>query len=188
VLEAAAEAFASEGYRVSIDRIASLAGVARQTLYNHFESKEALFDEVVRAKMRDALIVLEDEGGHAGQDVRSSLLKFATIYRRKLLDLAGLATFRVLIAEAPRFPELARGLLAAGPVKTVSHLARFLEKAMARGELRSDDPVFAAEMLSGMLTGFDRLRGLLDNDYQPLHDTTYGERAVDCFLRAYRPD
>jgi TetR/AcrR family transcriptional repressor of mexJK operon len=42
LLEAASAAFCEEGYQVSIERIAVRARVARQTLYNHFASKEVL--------------------------------------------------------------------------------------------------------------------------------------------------
>ena len=40
---AASQALMEEGYRASVDRIAALAGVAKQTLYNHFTSKEELY-------------------------------------------------------------------------------------------------------------------------------------------------
>ena len=63
LLEAAAQVFMAEGYRASLDRITAHAGVARQTLYNHFHSKEALFDEVIRSTMREVLVTLEADAG-----------------------------------------------------------------------------------------------------------------------------
>jgi Cft2 family RNA processing exonuclease len=93
-----------------------------------------------------------------------------------------------VVAEAPRCPALVRGVFAAGPAQTVFHLARFLGSAMARGELRQDDPAMAAELLTSMLTGYDRMRGLMNAETDLLADESRGERIVDSFLRAYRPD
>ena len=45
LLAAAFEVFCESGYRASIDAVAKRANVARQTLYNNFPSKEALFAE-----------------------------------------------------------------------------------------------------------------------------------------------
>jgi AcrR family transcriptional regulator len=184
LLDAAAEAFIEEGYRASLDRIAVRAGVARQTLYNHFHSKEALFEAVIRATMRQVLVTLETADG----DLRTNLIQFANVYRGKVLSPAALATFRALVAEAPRCPDLARSVFTAGPAQTVSCLAHFLKNAMARGELRRDDTVVAAELLVGMLTGYERLRGLMNAETELLADESRGEQVVDCFLRAYRPD
>lgn len=80
LLDAACEAFREEGYQVSIDRIAARAQVARQTLYNHFPSKEALFTEVVRHAIQPVLVTLDGDG-----DVRTTLLAFSEAYRTKLL-------------------------------------------------------------------------------------------------------
>lgn len=173
-----------EGYRASLDRIAARAGVARQTLYNHFQSKEALFEAVIRTNMREVLVTLETTDGN----LRANLMQFAKVYRQKVLSPAALATFRALVAEAPRCPDLVRSFFAAGPAQTVSCLARFLDDAMARGVLRRDDAELAAELLVGMLTGYERLRGLMNAETELLADESRAERVVDCFLRAYRPD
>ena len=48
ILDAATMAFRDEGYEcTSMDRIAELAGASKRTVYNHFGSKEALFQAVV---------------------------------------------------------------------------------------------------------------------------------------------
>ena len=54
IAEAATEAFLSNGYtRTSMDDIARLAGVSKQTIYMHFGDKERLLFEVVMAIMTD---------------------------------------------------------------------------------------------------------------------------------------
>ncbi len=181
LLDAACEVFRNEGYRVSIDRIAQRAQVARQTLYNHFPSKEALFAEVVHHAIHSILVTLDGDA-----DVRATLLAFGNAYREKLLSPEGLALFRTMAAEAPRFPELARQFFRQGPLTTRKRLSAYLEKAMERGALRRDDPEFAAEMLTAMLADTDRLRGLLNLQTDLLKPAKTAQ-AVDCFLRAFAP-
>jgi AcrR family transcriptional regulator len=53
VLGAARDAFAESGYGVPLDEIAVRAGVGPGTVYRHFPTKEALFEAVVAARLRD---------------------------------------------------------------------------------------------------------------------------------------
>lgn len=181
LLDAACEAFCEEGYQVSIDRIAARAHVARQTLYNHFSSKDALFAEVVRHAIQSVLVTLEGD-----RDVRATLLAFSEAYREKILSTEGIAIFRTLTAEAPRFPALAKQFFRQGPQTTRKRLAEYLARAMDQGRLRRDDPDFAAEMLAAMLADYDRLRGLM-NLQTDLLKPTKSAQVVDCFLRAFAP-
>ncbi|MBC2731607.1 TetR/AcrR family transcriptional regulator [Thiobacillus sp.] len=182
LLAAACEAFREEGYQVSIDRIAARAQVARQTLYNHFHSKEALFGEVVCHSIQSVLVTLDGDG-----DVRATLLAFGDAYRTRLLSPEGLAIFRTMVAEAPRFPELAKQFFRQGPHTTRKRLAKYLAHAMEAGELRKDDPDFAAEMLTATLIDLDRLRGLINLQTDLLKPTKTAQ-VVDCFLRAFAPE
>lgn len=181
VLDAACEAFCEEGYRVSIDRLAARAQVARQTLYNYFPSKEALFAEVMRHAVQSILVTLEGDG-----DVRATLLAFGEAYRTKLLSPEGLSLFRIMAAEAPRFPVLAKQFFAQAPLATRKKLADYLARAMAQGHLRRDDPAFAAEILTAMLVDYDRLRGLMNLQTDLLKPAKTAQ-VVDCFLRAFAP-
>jgi TetR/AcrR family transcriptional repressor of mexJK operon len=182
LLDAACEAFREEGYQVSIDRIAARAQVARQTLYNHFPSKDALFAEVVRVSIQSVLVTLDREG-----DVRATLLSFGDAYRAKILSAEGIAIFRTLTAEAPRFPALAKQFFRQGPQTTRKRLAEYFARAMKQGRLKREDPDFAAEMLTAMLADYDRLRGLM-NMQMDLLKSTKTAQVVDCFLRAFAPE
>jgi AcrR family transcriptional regulator len=53
VLEAAQELFAASGIAVPLDDIAARAGVGPGTVYRHFPTKEALFEAVTAARLRD---------------------------------------------------------------------------------------------------------------------------------------
>jgi TetR/AcrR family transcriptional regulator, mexJK operon transcriptional repressor len=181
VLRAATAAFTEDGYRASIDHIALRAGVAKQTVYSHFPSKDDLFKEVVREMASRVLVQLD-----AGSDLRAGLLAFALAYRGRVLRPDGVAMFRTLVAEIPRFPSIARAIYDAGPGETARGLARYLERAMRDGRLRRDDPRFAAEMLLGMLVGHDRIKCLFGvARFSAAGETRRAAKTVDSFLLTY---
>ena len=59
ILEGAVKVFTKEGFDASsMDHIAEVAGVSKRTVYNHFPSKEILFQAIVAdfLKQRDATL------------------------------------------------------------------------------------------------------------------------------------
>lgn len=184
-LSAAMEVFLEDGYRASMDKIASRAGVAKQTLYNNFPNKETLFADVIRYAIRNVPLPLT--GGT--EDLRGQLLKFAIAFRRLILSREGLELHRMIVSEAPRFPELAKGFNKMGPEKVHGALVTFLSEAMDSGLLRRDDPEFAADVLCNLMM-IDRNRRLCgcNSPSGQYHSSEKSERIVDCFLRAFSPD
>jgi AcrR family transcriptional regulator len=180
VLKAATDSFLARGYSSSVDDIARRAGVAKQTVYHHFASKDRLFKEVARDLAMSVLVELE------GADVRVALLRFAIAYRERALGAAGIATFRTLVPTASRFKTLAKAMYANTAGEMVERLAQYLESAMKAGRLRRDDPVLAAEMLMSMLAGVDRVKRLFGVNDQRESDERRAARIVDCFLRAFQ--
>jgi TetR/AcrR family transcriptional repressor of mexJK operon len=183
VLRAATSSFLALGYRSSVERIARRAGVAKQTVYHHFPNKDELFKEVARDLAKIVLFELEA----APDDVRAGLLRFATAYRKRVLSAQGIAMFRTLVAEIPRFRTLAKAVYAGSAGEMVRRLAAYLRKAMDAGRLRRDDPQFAAELLLSMLAGHDRIKRIYGVLTSP-HDARRTARLVDCFLRIYAPE
>ncbi|MCC6609210.1 MAG: TetR/AcrR family transcriptional regulator [Burkholderiales bacterium] len=183
VLRAATTAFLAHGYGSSVDQIARRAGVAKQTVYHHFPSKDALFKEVARELVKGVLVELESEP----QGLREGLVRFALAYRERALSAQGVATFRTLIPEIPRFRALARTVYAHSVGETVRRLADYLGKAMVAGRLRHDDPQFAAEILLGMLVGHDRMKRLFGIAPGEESEPRRAAHIVDCFLRAFSP-
>jgi TetR/AcrR family transcriptional repressor of mexJK operon len=180
VLRAATSSFLARGYASSVDDIARRAGVAKQTVYHHFPSKDRLFKEVARDLAMSVLVQLE------GADVRAALLRFAIAYRERALGADGIATFRTLVPAVPRFKALAKAMYANTAGELVERLAQYLEGAMKGGRLRRDDPVLAAEMLMSMLAGVDRVKRLFGVNDQRETNERRTARIVDCFLRAYK--
>ncbi len=180
LLQAACEVFAAEGYAASVERIASRAGVARQTLYNHFPGKAELFAEVIKTATSEFLVALEDDGA----PLRERLIRFGCRYREKLLSAEGLRFYRMMMAETLRFPELAAAFYQSGPRRTAERLRVVLVAAMQGGELREEDPDFAVTLFLSMLVG-ERSHYLFSGESPPPADPERTARIVDCFLRAY---
>ena len=181
VLRAATSAFLAHGYRSSVDQIARRAGVAKQTVYHHFPSKDLLFKDVARELARRVLIELED----APRDLRGALVAFGEAYRGRALGAQGIATFRALVPEIPRFRALARAMYAASAGEMARRIAQVLGRAMDEGRLRREDPRFAAELLLGMLVGHDRIKRLFGVPLAEESEPGRTQRIVDCFLRAF---
>lgn len=181
VLRAATSSFLAHGYGSSVEVIARRAGVAKQTVYHHFPSKDELFKEVARELAKQVLVELEA----APRALRETLLGFALAYRKRVLGAQGIATFRALVPEVPRFRALARNMYAASAGETVRRLASFLDQAMRAGELRRDDPELAAEVFLGMLVGQDRVKRLFGVSLEE-EESQRAARIVECFLRAYQ--
>jgi TetR/AcrR family transcriptional repressor of mexJK operon len=175
VLRAATSSFLARGYGSSIDDIARRAGVARQTVYQHFASKDELFKAVAGDLAKRVLVELE------GEDVRRSLLRFALEYRKRALGAQGIATFRTLVPEVPRFRALARNMYANTAGEMVRRLAEFLQE-----KLEVADPEFAAEMFLSMLTGHDRLKRLFAVPPGAEREAARTARIVDLFLKAHQ--
>jgi TetR/AcrR family transcriptional repressor of mexJK operon len=183
VLRAATSSFLARGYASSVEDIARRAGVAKQTVYAHFPSKDALFKEVAHDLTRRVLVELEGEP----HGLRAGLVRFAIAYRERVLGAQGIATFRTVVPEIQRFRSLAKGMYAASAGAMVRQLAAYLERAMAAGRLRRDDPQFAAELLLGMLVGQDRIKCLFGVARHNGADAARSAQIIDCFLRAYKP-
>ena len=101
-----------------------------------------------------------------------------------------ITTCQLLSAEATQFPEEARALYRDG-CETLQHrLAEWLYMAMQRGQLRHDDPHYAAELLLGMIVGLDFERQRFAVPHRDSEDRRkhWAEFAVDAFLRAFSVD
>jgi TetR/AcrR family transcriptional repressor of mexJK operon len=110
---AAQRLFLELGYeRASMDAIASAAEVSKQTLYRYYAAKEQLFVDVLRALtierfQREAPAAFADQPLTSLGDLEAALFSYATSAVEHLLSAEYIALLRVLIAEAPRFPQVA---------------------------------------------------------------------------------
>jgi len=188
VLKAALRLFLEQGYgATSMDAIAREAGVSKATLYAHLKNKEELFEAITTSCARlNATLHPVFEAGH--QDIRAELLSFARDHVALLLSPEGAAMYRIVIAEAPRFPELGRAFFENGPAIRHGAMVDYLKTADERGLLKVDDARRAASEFFGMIGGMLHLRAMLGQGHRidAAEQAAAVEHAVDAFLRAYR--
>lgn len=108
ILDAAFEEFVKEGYAATrLEDVAKRAGVTKGTIYFYFETKERVFEEMIRHIARPIFSELNDfavalDGPYRGR--LRALIGF--LYNRIAEDHVPREIFRFLIAEGARFPEL----------------------------------------------------------------------------------
>jgi TetR/AcrR family transcriptional regulator, fatty acid metabolism regulator protein len=148
LLDAAVRVFARKGFHGSrVGDIAEEAGVAHGLLYHYFRSK----DEVLETIFREAwhrLVSETDRIENSGQPLREQLRRFARIYLGSWLVTPELIA--VLVREIARSPAVGDSV---DEVRGVFiSLARMIEAARARGEVRADcEPQLAAWTVYGAL-------------------------------------
>lgn len=109
-----------------MDAVAQHAGVSKQTVYANFGSKKDLFRAVVDDFLCPQRASLDPESTH----LAATLREFAQIHLRQTAEPRALATSRILLAEAQRFPREAQALLIAGVDAVLKPLAECLRRAM----------------------------------------------------------
>lgn len=160
-LKAAQAVFLEAGYDgATMDAIARAGAMSKATLYAHFSSKAALFEELIRVECRavNSRLYMPDSKSAA---ISEELRKVAANYRRIFAHREGIDIFRILIPVAPRFPRLAQVFYDEGPGASIRQVAAYLGALSDSGHLRIPDPELAARQFLALVTEDIKLSGTL---------------------------
>jgi TetR/AcrR family transcriptional regulator, mexJK operon transcriptional repressor len=147
IMEAATALFLRKGYPgTSMDEIAALAGVSKQTVYTHFTDKERLFSDLILRNTErvdefvDAMAKILQDTDDLEKDLRELARRYiGSVIQPKVLQLR-----RLVIGEAGLFPDLARTYYERVPERVITTLTSHFERLAGQGLLRLDDPRLAA--------------------------------------------
>jgi TetR/AcrR family transcriptional regulator, mexJK operon transcriptional repressor len=193
ILEAATTLFLRAGYLgTSMDEIAALARVSKQTVYKHFADKESLFSAIVTAAVDEAGDPVLEEASALGEgdDLEADLRAFARAQLGQVTQRPLLQLRRLVIGEVNRFPELGRAFFERGAGRSGAALAAAFERLTERGLLRADDPSLAAAHFNVLVIGAPVNRAMLLGDEAIPTEAEldrYAEGGVRAFLAAYGP-
>ena len=188
IVDAARASFLEHGYAgTSMSGLLKSLGGSKATLWSYFRSKEELFAAVIEDVSAAFRSELEDVLTSTGQ-LETGLVEFCRSFMRKIASPDALATWRLVMAESGRFPEVGRIFHERAASHTQAALGAFLARHIASGELRAEDPLRMAEMLTSLCVSRHTrlLWGIEPSD--PATRDADAVRFVQWFLRTFRPD
>jgi AcrR family transcriptional regulator len=183
ILEAAFVEFSRNGYAMTtLDQIAERAGVTKGTIYVYFENKEHLFISMVREVTKATLdTVHEMLATHEGSTADLLRAQFSFIYQHIVEDRRRREVLRMLIAEAPRFPELADRYHQEILRPCLDMLRQAIQRGMDRGEFRNSAIIDLPQIVIAPIALVDLWMMMFDTR-QPLDLKAYFNAHLDLVL------
>lgn len=144
ILNAAETLFFQQGFEhTSMDQVASLAGVSKRTVYNHFENKDVLFQAILvfmfEKVRKDNAVLFNSDKPVNEQLTQIAEQEVALLTSKEFLKVAKVAFMQML-----QQPDLAKSL-ANNSMGCMQDLVAFLEQATLAQKLQVEDAEFAAK-------------------------------------------
>lgn len=186
LLAAAARLFLKQGWEgTSIDEISRQSGVAKRFIYARYPDKAALFVGALQRYLDQQIGILH-QVEPPPDDVEEGLCCLG----ERLLDIAlqpeTLAFQRLLIAEAPRFPALAKLFVERNRRRVVAEISNVLEGYASRRVIQFGDLEVAAEQFFILIVGIPQRLALLAGRDAIAKDEQRIKAAVRLFLDGCR--
>jgi AcrR family transcriptional regulator len=190
IIAAAYEVFAEKGFAAArLDDIATAAGVSKGALYLYFETKQDIFEAVVREAVGPNIDVIETmAAAHPGplaDLLRMVIPRIAVVAAESPLG----KVVKLVIGESGNFPELARIWHDTLIDRALGMLAGIIAQAQARGEARPGDPrAYAASLISPMLMAILFRETFAPVGGKPFDIPALMTQHVELFVAGIQPD
>lgn len=152
ILDAALQALQTRGLRdTTMLEVATAARASKNTLYQHFPNKVALFEALVARATADqhADLAAALDGS---LPLEPALQRYGEGWLRLASSATTLAIQRAAIGEAPTAPELGQAL-SRGAETARPPALKYLRDRIRDGQLQKVDPADALDTLAGLLFG-----------------------------------
>ena len=182
LVDAALAVFSRVGYAAAkIDDVAEEAGVSKGTVYLYFDSKEQLFEGMVKSKMSPMLNNVASLAIDPDQSATDRLKQHLRFFYTKVLDTDRRQIMRLIMSEGPNFPHLAEFYHANVLSRGQAMINSIIQQGIETGEFRNMaghglmHNVVAGALVAGIWKlVFDR--------FQPIDLDSYFDTHVDLIL------
>lgn len=177
--------FVEKGFAdARLDDIATKAGVSKGTVYLYFDSKEAIFKDMV-SRVADAKLDLVSQLVESHQGSFAALLRQLALMMAAQISQPPLLHFpRLIIGESRRFPELAAFYLETAISRARKVLMRIIERGQAAGEFRPIPLRHAAHLFISPLLFVPIYKSVFEaHDPEPFDVEGHIGAHLDIFLR-----
>lgn len=151
VVDAAVAEFQDVGFTAAhMDRIAERAVVSKRTLYNYFESKDALFLEILKrasSYLEPVVSVPFDPSADVGEQLHAMAIRQMAPYG----DAQNVKLTRLIMGEWLRNPDLVAGLVA--QIERTTEAREFFKQASDAGYITAAKADDLANNVMGFIKG-----------------------------------
>ncbi|NEW85854.1 TetR/AcrR family transcriptional regulator [Rhodopseudomonas sp. WA056] len=184
ILDAAFEEFVMHGYAATrLEDVAARAGVTKGTIYFYFDTKERVFEEMVRHKSQSFLPGLKDYAltlpGSATERLRGLI---AFTYGHIAENRESREILRFLIAEGGRFPDLVDRHYEEFVAPIIDQFREVIDQGVAAGEFRDAPAAGFTEIVMSPAVLLS-LWSLLFGTRKEVDFAAFTEASVDLLLR-----
>ncbi|QQX81726.1 TetR/AcrR family transcriptional regulator [Shewanella sp. KX20019] len=187
ILLAAKELFCEQGFpNTSMDEVAKLAGVSKQTVYSHFGCKDDLFVASIESKC--LIHGVNQEMLSDPSTPEDNLALFAKHFSEVITSAEAITVFKACVSQADTHPEISKLFYSAGPENILRILTDYFINVTKLGRYQFDNPQHCAVRFCLMTFGEMRMKLELGLDVSDLlaDRAEYIDGSVSMFLKAYR--
>lgn len=153
IVDSATRLFLAQGFRqVSMEKVAAAAPVSKATLYNYFDSKNALLAEVI-TQLCGSLLETVNQAVLEINDLENNLKKIALSFMDLIFSEHALGLYRLAIEESRDFSGLGQLVYDSSVQNILPQLENYLQQLNNSGRVKVVDTAFAADAFFSLLQG-----------------------------------
>jgi len=191
IIAAALELFVEHGFAATrLEDVARRAGVSKGTVYLYFDSKESLFEAVVREIVipqveRSETLVQQHQGSQAELLEQLVMNWWQSVSAGPICGIP-----KLIIAESANFPQAAQFFVDNVINRVRGIFNKVIEKGIEQGEFRQVDPEYVTRLLMSPMVLLAVWRHSLQPYDQtfPMDEPTYLHQHLDLFLNGLRKE
>ena len=186
LIDAALAVFSRVGFAAAkMDDVAREAGVSKGTVYLYFDSKEQLFEEMVKANMAPLMTEIAENLSRPSISATERLKSHMRFFYTKILNTNRRQIMRLIMAEGPNFPHLAEFYHANVLSRGQAVIKAIIQQGVESGEFRSmQGHGLAQNIAAGALVA--GIWKLVFEPFQPLDLDAYFDTHVDLILNGLK--